>query len=1282
MMKRVCIGVLLLGALLAVGIQMELPDLLADKVRGLFGEDIGIERETLARAGFSSRLGVPAMEHGDAGVRTGTVDGENKTAGAEQVEGEAMDGGIGTAPEPGGTGSPGKTESQEDPSGQEKIDEEGAYPGTGGVQEPSTNEESDGEGATPGEREPGSGSFSGEGAIPDAEGAGTGTFDGADEMPDIAGSADGTSGKEQEFHGEGQSPGTSDGSGSVPSEEDGSEPEAFGHGVLEEDGKSGGRDLLGKTFLDPKEIVEGVWDGIVSVFRLGNAKDDYYNKQKDYVHQKGCFYLFLRKKGDKVEKGKWYKIAMSLPSKSSYQSQKITWDILYLDKQYGKVANISDWTWKSKPSAKDPFSFQIEKGKSWEKTRQNGSGADPVLGNVPGVPEHTDGYYFKLCGKLLYDYPGYQIQFDDSIYKDLEGFDIEYENKQIQKKDKDLKEGEESWTGNGYFKFAIDTNNTGMTNYGASHTFHNSVYGFNLRPNQYTIVYKPNGGKGDMKATDVAYDQAFSLRKNQFERVGYSFAGWDTKAAGGGTHYKNKESGLRNLTKENGKSIKLYAQWKPKTYRVGLEHQLTSPQAVGTEEIFEKYGEGWYLDKSCKSLLAGKSGSGQILLPKKKGYQFLGYYSAKKGGVQMIDRLGKLTPKGVAGYKRSEDTVWYAQYKYQISCEDYVDIPCDMDVLLGESREEVGILLSYDKDAERIFAKGSQTGCEVHLCMKDEGTRIGQFVSGPAHYSGFSTFGHLDYAYLCVVPEENAAYQLMVFRDGKTLCDRTIYFKNGRFRTLIKLKELPKVIEKGMGERAAGEEWGTKEAAYPLYRYTGCSTIQNVKSPGTVERYFTYQGVNIVYDGNGATEGKHMAEYDVSFENLYQFRENVFSKKILQRGGTEDEKHNARKTVYAFQGWKLAGEAYQPGDKIALADLYGKAKSSGKLLSGMPELKGMFQVVTPIPPNGFGAGGLGKADTDILDVPYYATEYIHLQADWNAVPTIEVKPGERMEFYEGEEIKKEDLVSRLDVYDEEDGDLSAKLQIKKISYPASRNKSQKAYVATFEHDVTEGFRLYNYYKKLSLDETVSIQVLCSVTDSNGNTAQEEIMVKIKYNHYPKIQCEDVYYYTKEEANRGEITKEAVLSYAKALDVEDGDITRNMTLEDFDPEKLRLQTEAKAEFLVTYQVTDAYQKTSEKTVTLVVWDEGAATETPRRYVRYISKEYIDTLEEGSVWREPGNDAYLKGILGSEEPMETWKFSHEEVLAVQAWMTGGGKGSWKVGQEANRSFLAKFAGCRKR
>ena len=45
------------------------------------------------------------------------------------------------------------------------------------------------------------------------------------------------------------------------------------------------------------------------------------------------------------------------------------------------------------------------------------------------------------------------------------------------------------------------------------------------------------------------------------------------------------------------------------------------------------------------------------------------------------------------------------------------------------------------------------------------------------------------------------------------------------------------------------------------------------------------------------------------------------------------------------------------------------------------------------------------------------------------------------------------------------------------------------------------------------------------------------------------------------------------------------------------------------------------------------------------------------------------------------METWDFSHEDVLAVQDWITEDGEGHWKAGQEANRQFLAKFAHCRK-
>lgn len=259
-------------------------------------------------------------------------------------------------------------------------------------------------------------------------------------------------------------------------------------------------------------------------------------------------------------------------------------------------------------------------------------------------------------------------------------------------------------------------------------------------------------------------------------------------------------------------------------------------------------------------------------------------------------------------------------------------------------------------------------------------------------------------------------------------------------------------------------------------------------------------------------------------------------------------------------------------------------------------------------------------------------------------------------------------------------DLNDKLRIVKISYPESRNHSQTAYEKVYEEDVPPDFLLDTYYLKLEENESVEALVTFAVTDSAGNTTNEQIPVKVKYNHYPRISSEDVFYYLKEEANQGKITAEELIGRALAEDEEDGDITGKLELKDFVPQELMLQIESKAEFPVTYQVTDAYRKTSYKTVKVVVWDEDAAiAELPQYYVRYISRKYLDTLEENSVWREPENMAYLKNVLENEKPMETWKYTHEDILAVQKWITEGGK--WKIGQAANQAFLVKFAYCRK-
>ncbi len=1036
------------------------------------------------------------------------------------------------------------------------------------------------------------------------------------------------------------------------------------------------------------ENLEGMelWGEEVTQPELYNTKEEYYGKQDDCRSNSGYFYLFVRKKEVEFEQGSWYKVEMSLPTVSSYQSQAIAWRLLYLKKKVGGISNIANWSWSSKaPSKADPYSLELEKGKSWEKTRQNGSGANPILRNMPAIPENTNGYYFKLCGKLLYDYPGYQMVLDESVYQDLDLFDIEPENMQIQRKDNVLDPDEKSWTGDGYFKFAIDTNNTGMTNYGESHNFHHAVFGLCLKPNQYTVQYKPNGGIGTMADTIALYDKAFSLRGNQFQRQGYTFDGWSTKPDGSGKDYKNKESGLLNLAQKDGQAVSLYAQWKPKVYKVTLKNQLKSPESAGTKTIYERFEDGWFLDASCKDSLKNAKKTGRIEVPVKDGYVFLGYYDEAEGGSKMIDKEGRLTKKGTANYKRMEHGTWYAQYKYLVSCQDYADVPCDIEKPEGEKREDLKALVTYEETSQKTIIQMSQGGFTVSLAGMPKGSQIGLFVSAKKGRSVSGSSGQPPKATLSFIPDEEAAYRLTVIKNGKELVNQAVYFKNGRFRALVKLGVQEKRKKKGENETASGEEWEIRTEEYPSYRYAGCSSVENIQSPEIVCRYFVYKHVNVAYHGNGATAGRNVMECNVPLEAIYQVRESPFVRIEEQRKESPEGTPYPCLVKYAFQGWRLGGSdglggLYQPKEQREMAGIYGKAKEEKSIsFSPLEPYKNYDMIGLSA-----GTGNMPGQGSGML-----VAEYINFMAEWDAFPTIVLNPEDKMEFYEGEYVTKEDLVARLAVHDTEDSKqagtdakLSQKVQIRKISYPAPKNRSQKDYVKKYQEDVPEGFLFDTYYLKLEEKEKVQVSVTFSVEDSRGNRTEEEIPVTIKYNNYPKIESEDVFYFLKEEANRGDITPELLISYAKAEDLEDGDISRRLTLKDFESEPLSMQTETKAEFKAVYQVTDNYRKTAYKEIKLVVWDEeGEEQAFPKSYVRYISQEHLGTLEEHSKWRETGNFAYLQNMLSNQASEETWNFSHRDVLAAQEWMTEGGDGSWKAGQEANQKFLEKFASCRK-
>lgn len=835
------------------------------------------------------------------------------------------------------------------------------------------------------------------------------------------------------------------------------------------------------------------------------------------------------------------------------------------------------------------------------------------------------------------------------------------------------------------------------------------------RPNRLTVRYNANGGKANILHAPQSigfYLDSWTYGNARKEpadfalfalsRIGYDRKGgaeWNTNPNGTGRYFDQDASylvtdyapGITTADQE----ITLYAQWEPNIYTVTLDNRLTSPDKAGTGKIYKKYTKGMYLDSRCSQ------GVTKITPPEKEWYKFKGYYDST--GKAMTDSNGNLTAEAKGRKDQIGDEVWSARYDYLIRCEDYADIPCDLEKMSGDIREEAGVKLTYDSSAKRVYVHTGQLWCSITLTAQPQGTEIGGIKSSLAAGSVSGNTGLLQDMQLSLNVPEGAAYRLTLEKNGKMFCDRLVYYKDGRFRTLVKLGE-QEAQAKQLGSSIAGSAWNKEgQEDYSLYRYYGCSELKDIQAPGNVCRYFRYKDVNMAYSGNGATSGSNTLECDVSLEDMYQFRENEFKKEKTETKYTVSQRPYQCQVEYSFQGWELESRylgwdikrpVYDETKQIATAEVYLEAQRTEGVSDRTTEDISTYRIAEPIrvlpglPGNARAAQGIwGGAVRTAPSEKAHAMEYINLKAKWDSCPTIAVTPGEKLEFYEGEEVTKEELTRRLTAHDKEDNrdmkvnpDLNDMLRIVKISYPESKNHSQTAYEEIYEEDVPAAFLLDTYYLKLEEDESVDVLVTFAVTDSVGNITEEEIPVKVKYNHYPQISSEDIFYYLKEEANQGKITAEELIKRALAEDEEDGDITGKLELKDFAPQTLMLQTEAKAEFKVTYQVTDAYRKTSYKTVKVMVWDEDAAiAEMPKHYVRYISEKYLDTLEENSAWREPENMAYLRSVLGNETPVETWEFTHEDILAIQKWITEGGE--WRIGQEANQAFLVKFARCKK-
>ncbi len=621
------------------------------------------------------------------------------------------------------------------------------------------------------------------------------------------------------------------------------------------------------------------------------------------------------------------------------------------------------------------------------------------------------------------------------------------------------------------------------------HTF----YVYKFVPNRYKISYNANGGSGTVSDQNAIYNEEITLRQgNNYKRSGYILTGWNTERNGSGRAYKLSET-VKNLTSEKGAVITLYAQWKPNIYTITLDNQIINPNTLGTEIIYKKYETGIFLDHVCGQEFTPNN---PIMRPQKSRYSFQGYYDSKTGGKQMIDSEGKPTTEGLNKKRNLGDETWYAHYAYLMECEDYADIPCDLKKTDGDIREDLGMQLTYNSSTRKVNIDTGQTGCIISLTGKPAGTEIGSFQSLQNADTAFGSTERRRSVELSLTVRNNTAYQLKVTRYGVTLCDRLLYYQDGRFRMLAKLGTL-ELKEAAAGSTIAGNAWNSERTEYDLYQYHACSKLENIQKPGTVQRYFRYKDVNLAYTGNGATAGRNMLEYDISLENFYQFRNNTFTKEKLEKKYTKDQKEYECNVKYGFQGWELSPDVlYLQKKHDQVSKIYETANVKKILSLSTKEDINTYQVSEPVQV---------LSDVDLLQLEEkdrglqkenaiskstHAKEFINLQARWNAFPTITVNPEDKLEFYEGEEVTKEELISHLTAHDEEDNHrdypyMNDKICIRKISYPESKNKSQAAYEKIYKEDVPEDFLLDTYYLKLEKDETVNILVTFAVTDSAG-----------------------------------------------------------------------------------------------------------------------------------------------------------------------------------------------------
>lgn len=305
-------------------------------------------------------------------------------------------------------------------------------------------------------------------------------------------------------------------------------------------------------------------------------------------------------------------------------------------------------------------------------------------------------------------------------------------------------------------------------------------------------------------------------------------------------------------------------------------------------------------------------------------------------------------------------------------------------------------------------------------------------------------------------------------------------------------------------------------------------------------------------------------------------------------------------------------------------------------------------------------------------------EIILLYALWVKAP---VFSGEETEliFYEDEQVDQEIMGYGIWAEDELEGDLTEKIRVEKIILPDFRELKGVDRLPTDSDHLGKG------------------SIVLTVSNSFGVSSQWIQTYEVISNVEPELEVSDRYYFVSELKNSQK--KEIIQDFRRSIRFWDETETQEQLEHDLEIIWERLDFERAGNYQVHVRIRDQfgnrfYMKPEEQrrygrgklnemefVVHVVDRENDNAAEEAAGYVRFISREYLDTLSSDSMWKAEKFRWLLEESLGKEPEQyeEIWVITGEDKKRIKNFIRARENPFTK---ESNKNFIEMFSGLRKK